>query len=71
MDKPVQNVFLEGWQVIGGGVCFSNPEGIAAVSENDRQELLFIVEKVALMDVSNGNLMSVPERFARERGKCN
>ncbi len=38
-----------------------------AVSENNGQELMFIVEKVTLTDVSDRNLVSVPQNFTEEK----
>ena len=42
-------------------LTFSKGQGVVAVRENDRQQLVLIVHQMAAMDVSDGNLVLTPK----------
>ena len=64
MDESIHEVFLEGREVIGNLLTLPHGEGVVAVREDDGGKLLFIGEEVATMDVSDGDLMIPPLKFA-------
>jgi len=64
MDEPIQELFLEGWEVISNVLAFPHSKGVVAVGKNKGRKLLLIGEEMAAMDVGDGNLMFLPQRFA-------
>jgi len=60
MDELIQELFLEGWEVIGNVLAFSHSKGVVAVGEDEGRKLLLIGEEMTAMDVGNGNLVLLP-----------
>ena len=61
MNEPIENVLLQSLMVILDILSLSNLEGVVAVRENDGGQLVLIVQEVAAMEVSDGNLVLTPE----------
>ena len=61
MDKAVENVLLQSLMVGLDDLSLSDREGIVAVREDDGRELVLVVQEVAAMQVSDGNLVLTPE----------
>ena len=51
MDKAVQDIFLQGWEVVGDLTTLAQTEGVVAVREKDGCELALVVQEVALVGV--------------------
>ena len=64
MDEPIQEVFLEGREVIGNILSLPYGEGVVAVREDNGGKMLFIGEEMATMDVCDGNFVLPPLKFA-------
>jgi len=60
MDELIQELFLEGWEVIGNVLAFSHSKGVVAVGEDEGRKLLLIGEEMTAMDVGDGNLVLLP-----------
>ena len=46
-------------------LTFSKGQGVVTVGENDGEQLVLIVHKVAAMDVGDGNLVLTPKFFTK------
>ncbi len=60
MNELVQNVFLQSLVIIVDSVGLSQLEGVAAVRQDHRHNLVLVVQQVAAMDVCDGNLVLDP-----------
>ena len=60
MNEPVENVLLQGSEVIVDILSLAQGEGVVAVGEDDGEQLVLVVEQVAAVEVSDGNLALVP-----------
>ena len=69
MDKPIQEVFLKSWEIIGNILSFAYYKGIVAMGEDEGREFLFIGEKMTAMDVCDGDLVLPPLGFAGGGGE--
>ena len=47
-------------------LTLSKGQGVVAVRENDGEQLVLVVNQVAAMDVSDGNLVLTPKCFANK-----
>ena len=59
-------MFLQGWEVIADVFSLAVGEGVVAVWENDGEQLVLIVKKVAALEVSNRHLKLIPEEITME-----
>ena len=64
VNESIQNVLLEGRVVVLYTLTFSKRQGVVAVGEDDGEKLVFKVDKMAAMDVSDGYFMFAPKRRA-------
>ena len=60
MDEPIQDVFLESWEVVGHLLAPPHAEGVVAVREEDGLQLGLVVQQVALVDVGQLDLVLLP-----------
>ena len=61
MDESVKNVFLQSLMVVLHVLPLSDLEGVVAVGEDDGRQLVLVVQEVAAMEMSDGNLALTPE----------
>ena len=64
MNKPVENVLLQGREVVADILSLAQGEGVVAVGEDDGEQLVLVVKQVASVEVSDGNLTFVPHEVA-------
>ena len=69
MNKPIQEVFLKSWEIVGNILSFAYYKGIVAMGEDEGRKFLFIGEKMTVMDVCDGDLVLPPLGFAGGRGE--
>ena len=60
MDELIQNVFLHSLVVILYCKCLTHPQGVATVRKHHWHNMIFIVKEMTTLEMSNGNLVSVP-----------
>ena len=60
VDEPIQDVFLESWEVVGHLLAPPHAEGVVAVREEDGLQLGLVVQQVALVDVGQLDLVLLP-----------
>ena len=56
MDEPVHNVLLQSRQVILNLLCLTMPERVLTMRENNREELVLVVQQVTSLNMAYGNL---------------
>ena len=64
MNEPVENVLLQGREVVADVLSLAQGEGVVAVGEDDGEQLVLVVEQVAAAEVSDGNFTLVPYEVA-------
>ena len=60
MNELVQYVLLYGLIVVLHCVGLPHPEGVAAVRQHHRHNLVSVVQQVTAVDMSNGNTEQCP-----------
>ena len=60
VDEPIQDEFLESWEVVGHLLALPHAEGVVAVREEDGLQLGLVVQQVALVDVGQLDLVLLP-----------
>ena len=66
MNESVQDTFLKSWQVIGDLATLTHTEGVVAVREENGLELTLVVQEVALVDMTQLDLVLMPCATRRE-----
>ena len=66
VNKLIQNVFLQSCVIVLNILSFSKGQGVVAVRENNGEQLVLIVNQVAAVDVSDGNLVLTPKFFTNK-----
>ena len=61
MDEAIEDVLLQGLMVVFDILPLSDLEGVMAVREDDGGKLVLVVQEVAAMQVSDGNLIFTQE----------
>ena len=67
MDELVQNVLLQGLVVVLDTVGLTQLEGVGAVGQHHRHNLVLIVQQMAAVDVGDGNLKLGPLAKNKEK----
>ena len=72
MDESVKDVLFQRLMVIFYILSLANFEGVVAVREDDRGQLVLIIHNVTAMEVCDGNLVFSPERedAKRQQREC-
>ena len=61
MDEAVEDVLLQSQMVVLDILSLSDLEGVVTVREDDGGQLVLVVQEVAAMEVSDGNVVLTPE----------
>ena len=61
INESIQNVFLQSLMVVFYTLTFAKGQRVVAVGENNGQQLLLIVYKMATKDARDRNFVLVPQ----------